>query len=1048
MWIAALILCASAAHGVAQTSNCLTGNVQGIGSVVVNAPEVTVSAWVNLASYPSSNSPYNQVIGFENGLGSGTLDKDLYVGNDGKLYFYVFDGAGKVTTPSAALPIGTRHHVVGIADGTNAHTYIDGVLVGSVAVGPTYAGYSVPNVFVGSGAPGFALNATIDTVCVYNRALSASEVAQLYQLGIGASPPPPPPPPPPAATTFLTAVPAVCDGSTADTALIQSAINAANAAGGGWLMIPQDCPTAGPLTTYANVRTWGVVLWSHGNRPTVTAVSPAFGTTAGGTSVTISGTNFAGFTAVNFGSVAATGCSGSSTTLTCTSGAGSAGLVNATVTTPGGTSATGSADQFTYIGVPTVASVSPNTGSTAGGTSVTITGTNLLGSTIVNFGASNPASFVVTNNTTIAVASSPAGSAATINVTVTTPQGTSATGTPDQFTYISGGCTPFAYTGASLYQSYALTDSGWTNGLTAFATDQIASPDCANSGATIVEDMSGGGGHQVYNNPINVATSTLTYQYTSWVRSVMGTRNAYIAVDGGGFNGNSAYVGVNLSNCTSAIPAATAGAFTAASASITSVAINGSTWCETVLTFTGATGTGIALQFALLEGTTIVYTGDGTSTIGIWGVDFRGVPTTAVAANDFLNSLGVNTHIAQSIDTVSPVSTALTYLGVRQVRDGGSAAPGIVAEYLSIHAATGVLFDLLPSPAGDLTDSISVWEQVAAAGALLAAEGPNEPNNFPFTYMGVQCNISTTFLPCAKFQADMYVAVHADTNLAGIKVFGLTEPGAEPDNVGLQWLTIPSGSGLTMPDGTVYADFANAHNYLQANGQTIPVDNNEWFASDAETLTGAWDSLYGENGNITWNKFFPGYPRATLPSLPKISTETGWYTTTAGGGTNPITEDQQGKMLTNMYLSSFKRGWAYTFVYMLRDDASQGSWGFFHTDYTAKLSGTYLHNMTTILADTSSAFTPGQVNYTIASEPADVHDVLLQKSNGHFMLAVWGEQVAGSSNLTIPIALGATYGIVNVYDPILGASPQQTLTNVSSVTLTVNDHVLIVELIP
>ena len=62
--------------------------------------------------------------------------------------------------------------------------------------------------------------------------------------------------------------------------------------------------------------------------------------------------------------------------------------------------------------------------------------------------------------------------------------------------------------------------------------------------------------------------------------------------------------------------------------------------------------------------------------------------------------------------------------------------------------------------------------------------------------------------------------VHADPNLAGIPVWGMTVVGAEPDNVGLQWLKIPNGSNASMPDGTQYADVANAHNYVQGHGSS------------------------------------------------------------------------------------------------------------------------------------------------------------------------------------------------------------------------------------
>ena len=89
--------------------------------------------------------------------------------------------------------------------------------------------------------------------------------------------------------------------------------------------------------------------------PTVSTVSPSQGTTAGGTSVAITGTNFTGATAVSFGGTAATGVTVTDAShITATSPAGSAGTVNVTVTSVSGTSATVTADHYTYV-APVVA---------------------------------------------------------------------------------------------------------------------------------------------------------------------------------------------------------------------------------------------------------------------------------------------------------------------------------------------------------------------------------------------------------------------------------------------------------------------------------------------------------------------------------------------------------------------------------------------------------------------------------------------------------------------------------------------------------------------
>ncbi|KSV75556.1 hypothetical protein N185_17090 [Sinorhizobium sp. GW3] len=175
--------------------------------------------------------------------------------------------------------------------------------------------------------------------------------------------------------------------------------------------------------------------------PTVTSVSPTDGPTSGGTTVIITGNGFlaaSGTGAVKFGATTATYTINSNTQITATSPANSAGTYDITVTTPGGTSATSAADQYTYVAAPTVTSVSPTAGPTAGGMAVVITGTGFAAANptgAVKFGATN-ATYTINSNTQI-TATSPANSAGTYDVTVTTPGGTSATSAADQYTYVS-----------------------------------------------------------------------------------------------------------------------------------------------------------------------------------------------------------------------------------------------------------------------------------------------------------------------------------------------------------------------------------------------------------------------------------------------------------------------------------------------------------------------------------------------------------------------------------------------------------------------------------
>lgn len=167
-------------------------------------------------------------------------------------------------------------------------------------------------------------------------------------------------------------------------------------------------------------------------RPTITKLKPREGPATGGTSVTITGTKFAGATAVKFGSTNASSFTvKTATSITAKSPPGS-GTVDVTVTTPEGTSLTSSADEFHYL--PVVTKLSPVSGPVGGGTTVTITGAEFTGATSVKFGSIEATSFTISSATSI-TAVSPVELAGVVNVTVTTPAGTSPISSKDKFNF-------------------------------------------------------------------------------------------------------------------------------------------------------------------------------------------------------------------------------------------------------------------------------------------------------------------------------------------------------------------------------------------------------------------------------------------------------------------------------------------------------------------------------------------------------------------------------------------------------------------------------------
>jgi hypothetical protein len=414
----------------------------------------------------------------------------------------------------------------------------------------------------------------------------------------------------------------------------------------------------------------------------------------------------------------------------------------------------------------------------------------------------------------------------------------------------------------------------------------------------------------------------------------------------------------------------------------------------------------------------------------------------AASAKEFLDSIGVCSAVSRRGEKLPKTIEAAKYLGLRWLRAGyESDIP--VADLTELHKGTGVRSSYgLMSGGADLARLLDGARRLASAGALLALEGNNEPNNWGVTYEGQKGGRNDSWVPVAKLQRDLYRAVKGDPALKDYPVWSISESGAETDDVGLQFLTIPAGAGALMPEGTKYADFANCHNYMTHPGWPGLHDNQTWVAADPTSACRV-DGLYGNFGS-TWRRHYPGYSGSDLLALPRVTTETGVTIDAASG----ITEEVQALLYISVYLDQFKRGWRHTCIYLLRDrvdEAGNQTFGFYKPDYSPRLAATYLHNLTAILADSGSTGKPGALRYSIRGQPETVHDLLLRKSDGTYELVVWDERFKGGSD-NVTVNLGATFGTVKIYDPTTGASPVRSLSDAGSVDLVLSNRPAIIEI--
>lgn len=400
---------------------------------------------------------------------------------------------------------------------------------------------------------------------------------------------------------------------------------------------------------------------------------------------------------------------------------------------------------------------------------------------------------------------------------------------------------------------------------------------------------------------------------------------------------------------------------------------------------------------------------------------------TVLSASGFVNSIGVNTHAGfgwTDYNDLAMMVDDLKYLGVTHLRDAMATNPAAQPVVDGL-AAAGYKFDFIVSSAlpgqgsTGLQNYVTSLEKFLAGhpGSISAVEGLNEANAQPFSYHG-----SSSLSAAAQFQSALYQAVKADGALSSIPVYNLSLAYNDPQ--GYSQLGNMSGS----------VDYANAHAYV-STGSTPA-------SSLAATLSAV---------------------ETAAPGKPVVITETG-YTTQANTQYLGVDETVQAKSILNTLVDAYKDGVSSTYLYELFDRNSAASdtnpenkYGLFHSDGTPKLAATAIHNLTTILADDGAGGhqPTDPLNYTLSNMPETGSSMVLGKSNGAYELVVWAEPKLwndaadteiSNPTQTVTVNLGGVHHSVKVYDTLTGTTAIATYTDVSTITIPVSDHPLIVEI--
>ena len=400
----------------------------------------------------------------------------------------------------------------------------------------------------------------------------------------------------------------------------------------------------------------------------------------------------------------------------------------------------------------------------------------------------------------------------------------------------------------------------------------------------------------------------------------------------------------------------------------------------------------------------------------------------AMRAADFENSVGVDVHLdywdtAYGLSNGSGPNTArvaasIAYLGADHIRIGVPTVQTL-AETETLMAA-GVKFDvLMPSTSSSAMLPAQLAALAPIAGAIAAIEGPNEVNlTSDFAWNG-----QTGLAAGAAYQQALDAAVKADPVLAGKPVYSLTLGG-----VGADGYTGLGNLSAAATDGTMHIYYING---------TPP----------ASTI-----------------QYAMGLAAVATPNDPVVITETNYNTfATAGSVSNAV----QASYDLDLLMDAAKDGVAATYLYELLDESAdpnhgnaEAHYGLFNSDGTPKPAATGIHNLMQILGDSgasASSFTTSALAYTVSGLPASGDSLLLEKSNGAHDLVVWAEPEIWNAATNSPIAatpravtvnFATSQSEVKIFDPLTGTAAIADDKNVSSVTVSVTDHPLIIEVEP
>lgn len=414
----------------------------------------------------------------------------------------------------------------------------------------------------------------------------------------------------------------------------------------------------------------------------------------------------------------------------------------------------------------------------------------------------------------------------------------------------------------------------------------------------------------------------------------------------------------------------------------------------------------------------------------------------ALAADAFADSMGVVTHLDSSTySNTAAVRSALQQLGIRHIRTKIAANNTQLRTILPQLQTDGIRVNCpvvtQPSSAKLPNNSLAQLKTIALnaineavaqyPGIIETIEGPNEPNISATGGYTVAAGDARNWWD-DSIALQQYIYQQVKSSALPKKQVVCTTPGAKKD-----W--------TRFGDLSAYADFGNVHHYP---GGHVP------------------DYHYNDGGADVLTSV-----KAICGNLSVFCTETGTHDLQANSANSghPWTPDPIAQYYApRAYLDGFYNGVKRTFLYELYDEGTSTSdmedhFGHFDNSWTPKATVAPIQRLFSVFADPGTSFTPQPLNYQLTGMPDDGRQMLFQKSNRHWLLAVWRTAslwTAGYNNaypanaLTVanatPTLTFSTPRTINTYRPSSAAGISNTVTGQTTRTLNLSNEVLILEI--